>query len=383
MRTELRTSAAYWDALIGWYAPGLTHVIPAENSFPLHLVGKFLVRSEINGTLLRYLGKPIPIPRPTAKQSLPLSWMKDVYIRMDTFASPARLMFSRPEKDHGKLIFYIGIHPYAVAKGPLWWRMLIAHEVAHVFFIKRTKFGRVYQLLNLDTRKKKAEWLVYQLAREIVAPTLNLAEALMSDMPYRPSLTTFLQLAQYYILPEKDLASQLLHENMLSNWLQLPEKIQNTLLKASKPQTTNDAMQQLTRWGKAQNASSYLFKNPLAQWGKSVLMFADIREDFATPKSPRRYIGWMMKNRVTNTNKIFHECLEAFSHALSKNPGGDIRSMVKFLLSAPVIGTEVLKPCPSLGQFTGKGEVFHLEIAVRNLVRSGNAQRIYMLISPS
>ena len=346
--------------------------------------GKLLVQLRIDDLLKHVIEPPVPLPDPRrcGREKCALGWLKNVYVTADPAIRSAALGTKRRNVGRKTVLeFLIQVNPTALPPDRKYLNMVVAHEIAHVLFIRELPNGELIQYLNLthSPGKVKAEWLIYELAREIVAPTHLLARYLAIPSRHRPALVELVKAAREFGIPEHELVGALLHSNAYLGWLRLiPE----------------------TRALLARNPSvSYLLLEfvrgyppvSLLDWAKSLVIIMDITKEGGV--KTRKFIGklWgqapgFIPNDTFQVLKkvrsgvaidgLIAQCTEWLNLTDPKQ-----RSHAPILLlHTPIDKSPILKRCPELAKLIRQWKCEHVIEVMTKKTRLGH--RVYILVRP-
>ena len=382
-------SPAFWkEYLFSLLAPYSKETdssgIQLEKLEDLTQAGKLLVQLRINN-LLKHVAKPpvpLPDPRRCAHQWCPLGWLKNVYVVVDHTVRSAALSIKRTHIGEKKVLEYlIQVNPTAFPPDQKYLNMVVAHEIAHLLFIRERPGGELVQYLNLkySPGKTKAEWLVYELAREVVAPTRLLARHLIPLSDQRPALTQLIRTSQIFGIPEQELVGALLHSNAYLSWLKINPDVRAQLVENS--YVSKSLLEVLPN-----RAAS-----PLSHWAKSLVIIV------AFPKrgAPRvrKYIGKFWRQAagfIPNEGYRIPRKVQAglvIERLVTQCAGWlDLASTrwqnptPQLLLFDPIEKRSVLSECPELGKLARQWKFEHvIEIMVRGTPKG---HRTYILVRP-
>jgi len=346
-------------------------------------VGRLLAQLQINGLLGEVSEPPVPLPAPSrcGRNGCPLGWLKNVYVVDDPTIQTAALSFRRQNAGGAAFEFLIRVNSAALPFGRKYLNMVVAHEIAHLLFIQEHGTGGLIQYLNLthSPGKAKAEWLVHELAREVVAPTRLLTRRLVTSPHQHPALKELAVTGQMFIIPERELVGALLHSNAYLSWLRIRPEVRTWVVK-------NPHLSHL-------NLEFMRGHTPLALllWAKSLVVILDFTRGGAV--KARRYVGklwgqapgfipgdsYQIPKRARaglDIDKLIAQCSEWLGLA---NPKQQDRTL-SMLLYAPVDKKPILDKCPELWALMKRwSRRYMIEVAVRKIALG---HRAYILIRP-
>jgi len=383
---------AFWkEYLSSFLTPSDAEASNSDNLDPENLdqeslgpTGKFLTQLKINDLLKGVSRPPVPLPDPRwcDRRKCPVDWLENVYVTADPTIRTAALSLRR-QSDGAEMSseFLIRVNPSAFPPYRKYLNMVIAHEIAHLLFLRERPGGELIQYLNLSRgpSKARAEWLIHELAREVVAPTRLLVRYLNPPSPHHSAVVEVVKLSRTFGMPEQELISALLHSNTFLSWLRLKPAVRARLVKDPRLPDPNL---------KFMPSSA---PHPLLFWAKSLVIILDLARGEVV--KARKYIGklWGLGADFTpddtyqipqqvrsllNTNRLITQCLEWLNLA---NPKGENRKL-HLLLFTPIHRKTPLVACPELGRLVGRGgRKQTIEVALRKI---GSSHRVYILIRP-
>ena len=356
-------------------------ILERENLGP---TGKLLTQLRINNLLKGVSKPPVPLPDPRGcdRRKCPLGWLENVCVTADPTTRTAALSFRRRSSGVGASFEYlIRVNPSAFPPNRGYLNMVVAHEIAHLLFIQEHPSGGLIQYLNLahNPGKTKAEWLIHELAREVVAPT-RLLEQYISPLPrYRPALAEMVRVSRLFGMPERELVSALLHSNAYLSWLRI------------EPQARMWLAQNFRHPRLFFKHMGSRFPHPLLSWAKSLVIILDFTRGGAV--KARKYIGklwgrgpdftpddlYQIPQRVRVgfiIDKLIAQCSEKLNLATPRR----LDHAFRLLLNASTGERPTFDKCPELAKLARWQEHEHvIEVAVK---KTAWGHRAYILIRP-
>jgi len=382
-------SPAFWKE----YLPSLLSSYSKKTDYPvsqleeladLTQVGKLLVQLRINDLLRHVVKPPVPLPDPREceHQRCPLGWLKNVYIVVDPSVRSAALSTRRRQVgEESVLEFLIQVNLDAFPSDRKYLNMVVAHEIAHLLFIRERPGEGLVQYLNLkySPGKTKAEWLVYELAREVVAPTRLLVTNLAPFSDQRPALAELIRVSRVFGIPEQELVATLLHGNAYLSWLKIKPDVRAWLVGNS---YVSELLPEVTR--------SHV-TSPLLSWAKSLVVVLDYRAE-GVPKV-RKYIGKLWRQaesfvpsegyqipRKVQAGLAIEKLASQCAEWLDLTNGKWQSSSPQLVFFDPVEKRPVLSKCPELGRLARQWKYEHtIEIFVRSTPKG---HRAFILVRP-
>jgi len=356
--------------------------LPAEMS--LAPFGKLLVQLQINDLLRRILEPPVPLPDPRhcEREKCALGWFKNVYVVSDPTVRSAALSVKRRQVG-GKtsLEFLVQVNPTAFPPERKYLNMVIAHEIAHLLFIRELPGGELIQYLNLQHSpgKTKAEWLIYELAREIVAPTRLLARQLSPPSDCRPALVDLIRTSRAFGMPERELVGALLHSNAYLNWLRLESEVRAWL--AKNPHLSHLFLEFMHGYPPIS----------LLNWAKSLVIIVDFTKEGKV--KTRKHIGKLWGQTSSFIPDESYQVLKKVRSGLAIDrltaqcvgrlnliDSEQVSHAQSLLLHAPIDKSPVLDRCPELAKLIRQWKCEHVIEVMTKKTRLGH--RVYILVRP-
>ena len=357
-------------------------ILEQENLAP---AGKLLVQLRINDLIRHIIAEPpvpLPDPRRCGRKRCPLDWLRNVYVVSDSAVRTAALgLMRRDVGEETVLEFLIQVNTTALPPDRKYLNMIVAHEIAHLLFIQELPGGEIIQYLNLthSPGKAKAEWLIYELAREIVAPTHLLAHYLSLQSHPRPALVELMRTSRAFGMPEHELVGALLHSNAYLNWLRLESEVRAWL--AKNPHLSHLFLEFMHGYPPIS----------LLNWAKSLVIIVDFTKEGKV--KTRKHIGklwgqtssfipdesYQVLKKVRSglaIDRLTAQCVEWLNLIDSEQ----VSHAQSLLLDAPIDKSPVLDRCPELAKLIRQWKCEHVIEVMTKKTRLGH--RVYILVRP-